>query len=120
MPCMPSLARGIAVISLFIVCFPSSRHLDAFSSREPVSASLENALACSIARRAILGVTVAVILEHLLDDFGLEFAVGALGALGQIEVLDRIAVGIEFEAAAQRGEVGLFERRDHGILVGKV
>src|ERR1700726_966116 len=119
MPCIPSLARVMPVISLFIVCFPSSRYLDAFSSREPVSTSLEPALACSIARRAILGVTVAVILEHLLDDFGLEFAVRALGDLGQVEILDRIAVGIELEAAAQRGEVGLFQRCYHGILVGR-
>src|ERR1700733_937425 len=118
MPCMPSLARVMPVISLFIVCFPSSRYFDAVSSRE--STSLENALACLIARRAILGVTVAVILKHLLDDFGLEFAVRTFGDLGQIEVLDRIAVGVELESAAQRGEVGLFQRRDHGILVGKV
>src|ERR1700722_7727549 len=120
MPCMPSLARVMPVISLFIALFPSSRCLGGVSQHEALSTSLENAVARSISRRAILGVAVAVILEHLLDDFGLEFAVRAFGDLGQIEVLDRIAVGIELEAAAQRGEVGLFERRDHGILVGKV
>ncbi len=47
---------------------------------------------------------VGVVLEHLLHDLGLELAVGALGDLDQIEVLDRIVVGVELEAAAQRGE----------------
>src|SRR5882757_8525989 len=53
-----------------------------------------------VARHTILGVTIAVILEYLLDNFGLEFAVGTFGDLGEIEVLDRIAVGVELEAAA--------------------
>src|ERR1700720_2211682 len=77
-----------------------SRYLDAFFFTRT---ALQNALARSVAGRAILRVTVAVILEHLLHDFGLEFAVGALGDLGQVEVLDRIAVDVELEAAAQRG-----------------
>src|SRR5215470_13452573 len=37
--------------------------------------------------RTILGVRIGVVLEHLLDDLGLELAVGALGDLHQIEVL---------------------------------
>src|ERR1700687_1344276 len=117
---MPSLARVMPVISLFIALFPSNRYLDAFSSREPVSTSLENALGCLIARGAILGVTVAIILEHLLDNLGLEFAIGTFGDLGQVEILNRIAVGIKLETAAQRREVGLFQGRRHGLLVGKV
>src|SRR6516225_3008278 len=47
--------------------------------------------------RAIFGVGVAVIREHLLDDLGLVFAVGPLGDLGQIEVLYRIVVVVELE-----------------------
>src|SRR6478672_8514054 len=97
---MPSLARVMPVISLFIALFPS--------------------LIVLIARRALLGVTVAVIFEYLLDDLGLEFAIGAFGDLGQVEILDRIAVGIELETAAQRGEVGLLESRGHRILVREV
>src|ERR1700687_696216 len=73
-----------------------------------------------VARCAILGVTVAVILEYLLGDLGLEFAVGAFGNLGQVEILDRIAVGVELESAAQRGEGGLLQRRRDRFLVGKV
>ena len=79
-----------------------------------------------MARRAILGVTVGIILEHLLDDFGLEFAVRAFGNLGQIEILNRVAVDIELEGAAQRGE-GCFgdcgaQRilREHALFVGSI
>src|SRR5258705_11598892 len=97
---MPSLARVMPVISLFIALFPS--------------------LIALVARRAFLGVTVAIIFEYLLDDLGLEFPIGALGDLGQLEILDRIAVGIELEAAAQRGEVGLLESGGRRILVGEV
>src|SRR5580704_17649435 len=108
MPCMPSLARVMPVISLFIALFPYSRYWTRF----PARTLLESALTCSMARRAILGVAVGIILEHLLDDFGLEFAVRALGNLGQVKVLNRVAVDVELEGAAQRGEVGLFQRRD--------
>src|SRR5579863_3836637 len=111
---MPSLARVIPVISLIINCFlPSLTR--AFSSEVDTGSREENASKQEIqsfgsdsigtdialvARRAVLGVAVAVILEHLLYDLGLEFTVGALGDLGQIEVLDRIAVDAEFEVAA--------------------
>src|ERR1700686_3589335 len=96
------------------------RYLDALSSRGAVAPSPENALVCSVARRAILGVTVAIIREDLLHDLGLEFAIRALGDLGQIKVLDRIAVNVEFEAAAQRGEVRLLQCRRHRFLVAEV
>src|SRR5437868_13758574 len=92
---MPSLARVIPVISLFIA-FPS--------------------LVVLVARRAFLGVTVAIILEYLLDNLGLKFAVGAFGDLGQVEILDRIAAGVDLETAAQRGEARLLQCRGPGIL----
>src|ERR1700710_1922258 len=98
MPCMPSLARVMPGISVFMM----------FSFQ------------FLFAGCAILGVTVAVILEHLFNDLGLKFSIWPLGDLGQIEILDRIAVGIELEAAAQRGEVGFFQRRRHGVLVAEV
>jgi hypothetical protein len=79
---MPSLALVMPVISLFIALFPS--------------------LIASVARRAFLGVSVAIIFEYLLDNLGLEFSVGPFGDFGQIEVLDWIAVRVElfFNAAA--------------------
>src|ERR1700694_1604370 len=106
---MPSLARVMPVISLFIACFLPLVIWTRFSLRETISTSPENALVGSVARCAILGVTVAVIFENLLYDLGLEFAVGALGDLGQIEVLNRIAIDVEFETAAQRGEISLLQ-----------
>src|SRR6516164_8657326 len=95
---MPSLARVMPAISLFMSCF----------------------LFCLLARRAFLGVAVAVILEYLLHDFGLEFPVRSLGHLGQVEVLDRIAVGVEFECTAQRSEISLLQRGRNLLLVAKV
>ena len=67
--------------------------------------------------RAILDVRIGVVLEHLLRDLGLELAVGALRHLHQIEVLDRIVVGVELEGAAQRLEVGLLQRGAQRVLV---
>ncbi len=67
--------------------------------------------------RAVGGVTVAEVAEHLFRDFGLVFAVGALGDPNQIEVLDREMIVVEPEIAAQRFEVGLFERGAQRILV---
>src|SRR4051812_48423055 len=52
-------------------------------------------------RLAVLRIHVAVVLEDVLDDLGLELAVGALRDLHQVEVLDRIAVGVELERAAR-------------------
>src|SRR5882757_9704340 len=98
-PCMPSLARVIPAISSFMMVVPSLILLRWY---------------------AVLGVAVAVVLEHLLHDFGLEFSVRALGDLGEVKILDRVAVAVELEAAAQRGEVGLFQRRRHRVLVGQV
>src|SRR5215204_3377102 len=58
-------------------------------------------LAAGLARRlAVLRIHVAVVLEDLLDDLGLELAVRAPCDLHQVEVLDRIAVGVELERAA--------------------
>src|SRR5260370_30687333 len=99
---MPSLARVMPATSVFISRFLPPSH------------------SASVARRAILGVAVAVILEHFLDDLGLEFSVRTLGDLGQVKILDRIAVGVELEAAAQRGEVGFLQCRRDCILVAEI
>jgi hypothetical protein len=84
---MPSLARVMPVISLVIAGFL------------PIIIALDRYFAGA----QLLGVTVAVVLEHLLGDFGLELSVRPLGHFGQVEVLDRIAVAVELEIAAQRG-----------------
>src|SRR5450755_3439494 len=70
--------------------------------------------------QAVLGVTVGVVFEHLLDDLGLVFPIRSLGDLGQVEILDRIAVGAELETAAKRGEVGGLQRGCDGILVAEI
>src|SRR6185312_2331451 len=51
--------------------------------------------------RAILHVRIGVVGEHLLGDLRLILAVRALGHLHQVEVLDRIVIGVEFEIPAQ-------------------
>src|SRR5262249_35651070 len=56
---------------------------------------------------AVLRVRIAVVGEHLLRDLRLVLAVGALGDLDQVEILDRIVVAVELERAAQRLEVRL-------------
>jgi len=61
--------------------------------------------------RAVLGISIGKVREDLFLDLSLEFTICALAHLDQIEVLDRIAVGVELEVAAQRGEVGLLQRR---------
>src|SRR3954451_8633731 len=61
---------------------------------------------CSVASRAILGVTIGIVLKNLLHNLGLKFSVRALCDFSQIKVLDRIAVGIELETTAQRSEIG--------------
>src|SRR6476646_3614187 len=43
----------------------------------------------------LFGVAVALTLENLLHDLGLELAVGTLGHLDEIEVLHRKAIGVE-------------------------
>ena len=63
---------------------------------------------------------IGVVLEHLLDDLGLELAVGALGDFHQVEVLDRIVVGVELEAATQRVELGLHHGRAQRLPVRNI
>src|SRR2546423_8364019 len=70
--------------------------------------------------RAVLGVRIGIILEYLLHNLGLELAVGALGDLDQIEILDRIVVGVELEAAPQRLEVSLHHGGAQRIFVADV
>src|SRR3954463_6980425 len=55
--------------------------------------------------RALLRERVAVVLEHLLAQFGLELPVRPLRDLDQVEVLDRVAVGVEAEPAPRRLDV---------------
>src|SRR5579872_1722370 len=66
---------------------------------------------------ALVGVGVDVIGEYPLDDLRLVFAVGALGRLDQIEILDRIVVDAELELAAQRNKVRLLQTRAQRVLV---
>src|SRR5207237_1261058 len=87
---MPSLARVMPAISFVIGVF------------------LPFTLVTGL---AVLGIAVDRIREHLFDDLGLEFSIRPLRDLGQVKILDRIAVGIELEAAAQRGEIRLLQRR---------
>src|SRR5215475_11665975 len=67
-------------------------------------------LDCAVKRRrtslhrTILGVRIGVVLEHLLDDLGLELAVGALGDLDQVEVLDRLFFCFELDPPAQHSD----------------
>src|SRR5262249_36235353 len=61
--------------------------------------------------RTVFGVRIGEVRENLFVDFGLELAIGAFGNFDQIEVLDRIVVGVELEAAAQRREIRLFQGR---------
>src|SRR5215204_507781 len=70
--------------------------------------------------RTILGVRIGIVLEDLLLDLGLELAVGALGHLHQVKVLDRVVVGVEPECATQRGELGLLQGGAQGRTVRRV
>src|SRR5579872_1619449 len=118
MPWMPSLARVMPVISLFIpVVSLWFSECALLVKRFRFS---ETRLIGLVPRHAFLGVAVAVILEHLLHDLGFEFAVGALGDLGQVKILNRISVDIEFEVAAKRGEIGLLQRSRNRLLVRKI
>ena len=60
--------------------------------------SIEELRAASVRGGAFLGIGIRVIVEHLLDDLGLELAVRTLGGLHEIEVLDREAVGADLKS----------------------
>src|ERR1700704_4518332 len=124
---MPSLARVMPVISVFIgffspFSFSFTRFLYVYQDQPRIKsgAGFRSKTRWLVGRRAILGVTVTVILEYLLDNLGLEFTIRAFCDLGQVKILDRITVAVEFEPAAQRGEVGLLQCGGHRFLVGKV
>src|SRR5450631_4381366 len=68
-------------------------------------------------RLTILCVPVSIICKYFFDDFRLEFTVGALCDLRQIEILNRISVAIEFERAPQRLKICFLKRRAHGVFV---
>src|SRR5258708_26040544 len=105
---MPSFARVMPAISVFMWWFPSSQ---VYRPRFLRSKTL-----CLLARRAVLGVTVAVILVHLLDDLVLEFPIWTFCDLGQVKILDRITIRAELEPAAQRVVFGLLHRGRDRIL----
>src|SRR3954447_12754285 len=77
---------------------PSRRPLRGLLRMRNVAHSLRNRKSSNSFHRAVLGVRVGIVLEDLLVDLGLELAVGTLGDLHQIEILDRIMVGVEAEA----------------------
>src|SRR5207244_3406572 len=93
---------------------PGSRSLVTLSPQKPGEGLREDRTSL---HRAVLDVWIGVVGEYLLGDLGLEFAVGALGDLHQIEILDRVVVGVELELAAQRGEIRLHERSAQRVLV---
>src|SRR5215475_8236846 len=59
--------------------------------------------------RAVLGVRVREVRENFFVDLGLELAIGAFGDFNQVEVLNRIVVGVELETAAKRCEIRFFQ-----------
>src|SRR5262249_33173483 len=74
----------------------------------------------SLLRWILLGGGIGVGLDELVDDLGLDLAVGALGAFDQVEVLDGIVVGVELEASAQRLEIRLHYGGAQGLPVSDV
>src|SRR4051795_1413596 len=105
----PSVARsaGWGSRNVLIAATPNPAR---FAHHPPHGGRVKKAVAAAPRRllhRTILHVRIRVVLEHLLHDLGLEFAVAALRHLHQIEVLDRVVVGVELEGAAQRFEIGL-------------
>src|SRR5512139_2906449 len=70
--------------------------------------------------RTVLGMRVGKVSEDLFVYFSLEFAIGTFGDFDQIEVLDRIIVRVELEAAAKRGEVRLLQRRPQCVFIGGI
>ncbi len=83
-------------------------------SSRPIGRSVKCPLLLGL---AILGVAVGVVRVDLLDDLGLVLAVGALGDLGEVEVLDREPVDVELERPAHRSEIGLAQRGAHRLHV---
>src|SRR5215831_11756774 len=67
--------------------------------------------------RAVLGMDVGVVGKYLLDDLGLELAVVTLGHLDEVEILDRIVIGVEPEVPAQGWETGFHHSGAQRILV---
>src|SRR2546430_2409266 len=69
---------------------------------------------------AFAGISVGVVGEHGLLDPAHERAVMVLGDSQQVKILDRKMVGVVFEFAAHRREIGLFQRGDHALFVGQI
>src|SRR5262245_19792983 len=60
--------------------------------------------------RAILGVRIREVGKNLFVDLGLELTIAAFGNFDQIEILNRIVVGVEPKTATQRCEIRFFQR----------
>src|SRR5438045_8625628 len=69
---------------------------------------------------AFAGIGVGVVGEHGLLDPAHERAVMVLGDSQQVKILARKMVGVVFEFAAHRREIGLFQRGDHALFVGQI
>ena len=67
---------------------------------------------------AVFGVGIGIIGQDFVDDLGLEFAVRTFDRADLIEFLYRIAVDIEAERTAQRGEIGLADGCGQPVAVG--
>src|SRR5271166_6745937 len=80
--------------------------------------SAKDTAAAPLLHHAVRSVMVDIILEHALHDLGLVFAVGSLGRLDEIEILDRVVVDPKLELATQRGEVRLLEFGAQRVLIG--
>src|SRR5271166_6610266 len=63
--------------------------------------SAKDTAAAPLLHLAVCSVAVDIVLEYALHDLGLVFAIGALGRLDEIEILDGIVVDPELELAAQ-------------------
>src|SRR5262249_61582128 len=78
---------------------PNWRPFRTWTTKRPVDiAPVRHVL---LFHRAIFGVRICEVGENLFFDLGLEFAIRALRNFDQIEILDRVVVGVELEAPAQ-------------------
>src|SRR5581483_11403342 len=109
-------AHGPTRLSLPIYYKPINSKLKAFFEKcAPSSGGARN---CAVLLQfAVLGVAVGAVREDFFHDLRLEFAVGAPGDLGEVEVLDRVSVDVELERPPHRRERRLPERRPHRVLV---
>src|SRR5579883_648154 len=89
------------------------------STPNPIPFSACTSQSAMSAQRALLGETVGLAAEHLLHDLRLVKTVRPLRRLHQVEILDRVAVGVELEGAARGPEIRRAHRRAQLRLVGR-